>query len=84
MEHLGVAQLVDAAGAGKRIDRPPLPGDAAEDGVTAERAGALGDGQGADDVAAAADPDREGAAAGEQLLDAGGRRLVAKGHVRWC
>lgn len=83
VDHLGAGQLVDAAGARQRVDRTPLPADAADDGVAAEGAAALRDGEGADDVAAAADADREGATAAEDLFDAGCRRVAAMGHRWW-
>lgn len=56
MDDLGALDLVDPARPGERVDRTPLPGEAAEDGLAAERPEVLGDDQRAGDVAAAADP----------------------------
>jgi len=61
VERLGVAQLVQVAGAGHGIDHPSLPGQAADDPLRAEALGQVGHHQGADAVAATADADAEDA-----------------------
>jgi hypothetical protein len=64
----GPAELADPSRAGQRVDRPALPGQAADDGRRPERRGQLGDHERADDITAAADAD------GEDPLRRGDRR----------
>jgi hypothetical protein len=53
--------LVEPARAGQRVDRPPLPGQAAEDGLASGGGGDARRRERADDVAAPADAEAQGA-----------------------
>ena len=59
MQRPGTGDLVQPPRAGQRIDRPPLPGQAADHGVGPQRAGGLRRGKRADDIAPSADADDE-------------------------
>jgi hypothetical protein len=60
VEALGEAlRLVERARPRDGVDRPPLPGDPADDAARAQPLGQVGGGQRADDVSAAADADAE-------------------------
>ncbi len=69
VQRLGAGQLVEAPRPGQRIDRAPLPRDAAEAGPQAGGLGGAGGAERSDDVAAAADADaQDGPGAGEERV----------------
>lgn len=75
-ERGGVEELVDPPGTGNRVDGQPLPAETAEDGLAFQE---LSRSEGADHVAASADPDAEHALrVGEDHV--GGASLSAARH----
>jgi hypothetical protein len=66
--------LVEPARAGERVDRAPLPGQAADDGLGARGGRDAGGRERADDVAAAADADAQDARGALQELRGRGRQ----------
>jgi hypothetical protein len=68
VEHARAGDLVEAAGTGEGVDRPPLRGEAAEDGRRGVSGRDARGRQGADDVTAAADADAERAARAPQCV----------------
>ncbi len=74
MQRLGAGHLVEAPRTRERVDRAPLPGQAAEDGRRAARLGHRGGRKRAHDVTAAADPQaQDPGRAAEGLLRRGGQ-----------
>jgi len=70
-------KLVEAPRAGERVDRPPLPGQAADDDAVPGALDELGSGERADYVAAAADPDAQDARDVRQPVGDGGGKQAA-------